>query len=120
MTYEQFIEKIKKSLNITFTDGTSDKYNYKTKAGHYFVVEQWVTGGDWGGNCWDEVRVPSPVSASEEPELTEFDDILLLFYSDISFLKYKDYAKLIAYDDFTQAEYYGNYTTYGTKKVSLE
>lgn len=121
MTYEQFIAKIKKSLHITFVDGTSNEYNYKTKNGSdYFLVEHWITGGDWGGSCWGDERTSSPVDPQREPDFTEFDKILLLFYPNIGFLQYKSYARLITYNEFTKTEYYGDYTTYGTKEVSLK
>jgi hypothetical protein len=88
-----------------------------------FVYEEWRTGGISGGSCWDDGSGPDPHYATggdPEPEFASLDAILLHFCPDIPLLKYKAITSAcVKYDDWTENEYYGNCTYYGTKQVVL-
>ena len=82
---------------------------------------KWMCGGAWGGNCWDdaepEAYIPKP---QQEPEFKELDKILEKVCPNIGFLLYKELLALVEYDTYTEHEYYGNYTTYNTKRISVD
>jgi len=87
------------------------------------ILEKWVEGGLDGGNCWNEGD-HYPISGEKEPPFTELDNILEQVCPKITYLEYRKLLcgltpELIEYDSHTVGEYYGNYTTYGYKKVVL-
>lgn len=88
-----------------------------------FVKIEWVTGGVTGGSCWDDGGGPDPhesFGGEIEPEFEALDKILTSLSPEISFLKYKAIINAcVKIDDRTENEYYGNYTTFRTKKVVL-
>jgi hypothetical protein len=85
---------------------------------HYEV--SWVSGGMCGGNCWGD-NADSEVSAEAEPELTKLDELLELVAPRMTIKQYKKLlADVVQRDDRSDYEYYGNYTTYGVKRVQFD
>jgi len=82
---------------------------------------EWMTGGAWGGNCWDDSDpssyCPEP---DKEPELEHIDQILEKVAPTIGFIQYKTLMQKVEYDTRTELEYYGNHTSYGIKKILIE
>ena len=85
------------------------------------LVARWTTGGMSGGNCWGDDANYS-VTPEDEPEDEALDKILESVCPNLTFLQYRKLLKASVYDRDTdnQYEYYGNYTTYGTRKLCLD
>lgn len=71
----------------------------------------WVTGGMTGGGYLDGSPADQPVSPEPPPSSTPLDEILEKVCPTIPFLAYRTLCgKLIRNDEYTDREYYGNYT----------
>ena len=129
MTPEEFLKKVIEVQVPLFHIGTSKDRRRDVRVITFprdkislddFVHIKWRTGGDWGGSCWDEGdRTPNPIDGEQEPDLNDLETIILAFDENISYVKYKQLMSVVKYDTETNYEYYGNYTTYGTKEVVL-
>jgi len=97
-------------------EGRSGYYGPKLK-----LKEEWMAGGAWGGNCWDDSDpssyCPNP---DKEPEFEVLDEILERVTPTIGFLQYKTLMQKVKYDTRTEYEYYGNHTSYGIKEILVE
>ena len=117
LTKEEFIELLKtKNMFDSYTIHKRFEDNKKV-----YVVDSvsWVSGGITGGSCWGgEPNVP--VESEREPELERLDDFLLELVPDISFLVHKKIMREIERSDYSYSEYYGNYTTYGSKYLTVD
>jgi hypothetical protein len=102
----------------------STRVNFEGHDGYYGptleLKVKWVTGGEQGGNCWDDNASPCGVDAEIEPEFKQLDEILTAISPGITFLQYKSLMTKVVYDTETEYEYYGNYADYGTKKISID
>lgn len=82
---------------------------------------EWMTGGAWGGNCWNDCTpdsyCPEP---SAEPEMEELDQILQKTTPNISFLHYKQLLQKVKRDSRVEYEYYGNHTSYASKEIVID
>lgn len=84
-----------------------------------FLFESYESGGVSGGSCWDDSD-PQPYSTDYSFENESQLDILLNSqFPTISYLQYKQLLALEEIDYYDVNEYYGNYTTYCYKKISL-
>ena len=83
------------------------------------ITKKWITGGDWGGNCWGEPTNYRP-DPDPEPEFTDLDKILETVAPTITFLQYKKLMEKVKYDNIREYEYYGNYTDWGVKEILVE
>jgi hypothetical protein len=85
------------------------------------IEVEWMTGGAWGGNCWDDSD-PSSYSPAPDPEkeLKDLDAILEKICPDISFMQYKVLMQKIKYNTRSVSEYYGNHTSYASKEILIE
>jgi len=85
----------------------------------FICSEYWVTGGMSGGNCYgDEAR---PIYYADRPkDLMDLDTLLNEINPKITFLQYKQIENLIETQDWTDIEYYGNYTYYCYKYLDLK
>lgn len=82
---------------------------------------EWLTGGAWGGNCWDDSDPSSyGPEPDPEPELEQLDTILEKVAPTIGFLQYKTLMQKVKRDARTEYEYYGNHTSYGIKEILVE
>ncbi len=85
------------------------------------ISKEWMTGGAWGGNCWDDSSpssyCPEP---DKEPEMDELDIIIEKVAPNMGFIQYKNLMKKVSYSSKTIHEYYGNHTSYGTKEILVE
>jgi len=96
--------------------GRSGYYGPKLK-----LKVEWMTGGAWGGNCWDDSESSSYAPDPEkEPEFEQLDEILERVASTIGFLQYKTLMQKVQYDTSTAYEYYGNHTSYASKEISID
>jgi hypothetical protein len=102
----------------------STKVNFEGHHGYYGptieLEARWVTGGECGGNCWDQEFSSCSVSSEPEPEFLVLDEILTVISPGITFLQYKKLLAKVVYDIDTDHEYYGNYTDYGIKKLLVD
>jgi len=121
--FQEIVDKItggtyyppkRKSTRVNF-DGHSGYYGPTLE-----LKVKWVTGGEQGGNCWDDEFVSCGVGADIEPEFKQLDEILTAISPGITFLQYKSLMTKVVYDTESENEYYGNYTAYGTKKISID
>lgn len=82
---------------------------------------EWMSGGAWGGNCWDDSDpgsyCPTP---DDEPEMVELDQILQQVAPTIGFLQYKQLLQKVKRDHRIEHEYYGNHTSYTSKEISID
>lgn len=85
----------------------------------YYEVT-WTTGGMCGGNCWGD-DADSPVEAEPEPDLDKLDELLESVAPQMTIKQYKQLrSQVVDMDTRSDYEYYGNYTTYGFKRVNFE
>jgi len=142
MTKKEFVEKLK-TLGVTLyekVEGSKYDYDYNVRMGYksldprdrktwpdlekLYLFAEWDMGGVSGGSCWDDGEGRDPhyaVGGDPEIELGNLDTVLEAFCPDINFLKYKMLVKEVQeVDTYCENEYYGNYTNYGIKTVSLK
>jgi len=97
-------------------EGRSGYYGPKLK-----LKEEWMTGGAWGGNCWNDSDPSSyGPDPEKEPEFEQLDEILERVAPTIGFLQYKQLMQKVKYDTRTEREYYGNHTSYASKEISID
>jgi hypothetical protein len=96
--------------------------NKKIDLDKNYLYIYWRTGGESGGSCWDDGTEDNhyAVSADPEPEFESLDKLLIKLCPNISYLQYKRIiGSVIKTGEYTQNEYYGNYTTYSYKVILL-
>lgn len=104
MNYKEFKKTCEEILNRTLDDSIS---------------VEWTTGGMCGGSCWNE-GADHPVSAEAPRELTDLDIILEKLAPNLTFLQYKRIDRECTTEiTGTHDDYYGNYTDYAKKTLSL-
>ena len=104
-----------------------DYYDDTFKNQHYdenfelsFIWLVHETGGVRGGSCWDSSDPQEYINNEEMPEFVAFDEVLNIVYPDISHLQYNViWSEFVKEIDYRDCEYYGNYTDYEIKYVSL-
>lgn len=83
------------------------------------VSDSWVTGGVTGGNCWggeaNELK-----DGEKPPEDWALDTFLREYYPEVSYLKYKSLEAKVVQEEFTEREYYGNYTHFAFYTISFD
>ena len=80
----------------------------------------WSLGGASGGNCWGG-EATSFISDEQEPDFSDLYAILEQVCPDLSFLRFlRLKSDLIVHGKYRVSEYYGNYTDYATKSISLK
>lgn len=82
---------------------------------------QWTTGGQSGGNCWDDSDESHySVEGDKEPDFDELDRLIEGLCPNISFIQYKNLVKTVVEKrTWTDNEYYGNYYYRAEKSVNL-
>lgn len=112
---EDFIAWVKK-------ENYEDSYHKdSSKTETDFAEESWEVGGQSGGSCWDDGD-SSYYSIPGEPEPDKYllDSILELVKPGISFLTYRKIREnVISYSEYSQNDYYGNYTDYRIRYIDL-
>ena len=136
---QSFIEKIRSlAVDLTFlypkdlrcpgwassdTERIQKKKEWEQKTKNLplaFGIE-WISGGQGGGNCYDDQPIHYPVESSPEPDFTDLDRILEHICPDLGFLTYKRLRSEIVQVGFrNETEYYGNWTRYSQKWVKVE
>lgn len=128
MTEQEFLDLILKLKITTYHYGKDiawdRKYpkvdNKKTISLKSFLYEKWCTGGVGGGSCWsDGETVHYPIDGEQEPEMDDLDDILLEKCPNIGLLQYKKLIQLVERENWSENEYYGNSTSYASKRITL-
>ena len=74
------------------------------------VSEQWVSGGKRGGNCWGDSADELVIADDPPTEFAVLDELLELVCPNITYLQYRKLQKHIHRVEYTEYEYYGNYT----------
>lgn len=121
--FSEFLKKIE-SCGCTVHNELPEGYNNWGKQpnpikGYYLLSDQWTTGGMSGGNCWGDEATPI-YYADEEKELSDLDRLLQAIAPNITYLNYREIAKLIDEHRWSQSEYYGNHYDYAIKYVNLK
>jgi hypothetical protein len=106
MTYEEYHEIIKE-LYCLNGDWIGDAENLEV---------EWVTGGRYGGN-WRGDSPDTPLHP-EPPLDIDLDALFERLCPNLTYLKYRKLEKVIENDTREDREYYGNYTTYGIRRVN--
>lgn len=130
MTYEEFLNELRKDKNIYFHPAKHTKhtkqYSWERLATWDkldTIEQQWATGGLTGGSCWDEGEHQHYAVDGETPP-TDFemlDNIMMKYWSDIPYLLYRKHVlPIIKTDSWTEYEYYGNSTSYAIRYVDLK
>lgn len=97
-----------------------DEYSNFTYEPFYGV--EWVTGGQYGGSCWDggdsNYRT---IDTEDEPPFDIMDKIFDAVCPDIMYREAKRIIKeVVESGTHRQDEYYGNYTIYSYHRVDVE
>ncbi len=90
--------------------------------------EAWVTGGVTGGSCYDEgdsgdgsYTDPHYDREPEEPNTIEnLEKFLREFYPDLSLSQYNELMAHVKTEDWSEYEYYGNYTNYECAYITFD
>jgi hypothetical protein len=83
------------------------------------VTWAWSTGGYSGGSCWGDEAQPYSTD-NGPPEVDVLDTLMEQIAPNISFIVYKNIrSKLIKPFNYSESEYYGNYTDYSGRAFSL-
>jgi hypothetical protein len=115
MDFEEFKDIIKNELDININSWDLKYLNLPFD----IIGYRWIIGGESGGSCWGDE--PKSVSSEQEPKFNELRRILKRFYNDISFLEYEDLIdNSVKETEETISGYYGNWTEYRYKWISLK
>jgi hypothetical protein len=118
MNEELFLEKVVES-GVSFYQNLRQYYREEElPTFQSYLRKRWVVGGMSGGSCWGD-DADKPISAHAEPEFVDLDNLLTLICPNISFLQYKSILNIVESKDDRENEYYGNYTEYEVKYISL-
>lgn len=127
LTFEEFLEKATNLPDVSVDKNYKvEKHGYygydRKKKGKPAVSIKWYTGGISGGSCWDDGSQDNHYSSTgeEEPNFDDFENLILHFCPNITFVEFRNIRGLIKQNDWTEDEYYGNSTNYSEKYVFLE
>ncbi len=125
MTREEFQKIVDGVTGGEYYPPERKKSDISNRKGYYGptlkIKVEWMTGGAWGGNCWDD-RDPSSYQPDPqpEPEFDFLDTILEQVAPSMGFIQYKKLMQKVKYDTRTEFEYYGNHTSYASKEILVE
>lgn len=123
MKYEQFKKKYKgENIYSDFSYSSWSSSRNATVISECGHVLKWRIGGVGGGSCWDtgDTDPHYAISGEPEPEFHLLDEILEEACPQISFIQYKRIcSQVIKTNEYTENEYYGNYTDYAVKWFDL-
>jgi len=125
MTYEEFQKIVDEVTGGEYHSPKRKSVNSGHSKGYYAPTTklkvEWMTGGAWGGNCWDDSEpgnyIPEP---QPEPELEQLDLVLEKVCPNITFMQYKVLMQKVTYNTRTENEYYGNHTSYAFKEILVK
>lgn len=134
-SFRDFIQRNAQYLPSGFVLGTRDMPAAATKLGVTLDVEEpnsyaerfltrdalisqaWRIGGRTGGNCWGG-KSDHEVSVDPEPQcFAEFFDEVL---PALAYRQARALLQRATLHEFTQTEYYGNYTRYAFRVLALQ
>lgn len=97
------------------------KYGEKLPPQKWCLRKTWRVGGVAGGNCWNSGGHYS-LDGESEPSFDEIDQILMKVCPSLSFVAYKELMSRLKVEEseYTESEYYGNYTNYKAKTLFVE
>jgi hypothetical protein len=83
--------------------------------------ERWVTGGQQGGSCWDDGTEDKhySLSAEDPSEFYELTNLINLICPNITLSCFNQINRLKHTKEYTEWEYYGNYTEYAEEYIAL-
>lgn len=105
--------------NQIYLPDSAFKSNHLLKDLEFFASEPWRCGGLTGRNCWGD-QANNPVESDPETQITSLDKFLEEFYPETSFLVYRKLLDKVSYTEYFSYEYYGNYTIYRFKYITLD
>ena len=146
MTYTKFLQTLpevkglylEKGIKTLFTEPLPEKdrngREYSRRGFQYHsnfcwynkelvLFNSWRSGGQSGGSCWDTGNEPArhhAISGDPEPSWTDLDNILEHFVPNITLLQFRKLDALFQITDYSESEYYGNYTTYTVKYIKVK
>jgi hypothetical protein len=123
MTWDEFYIEITKTFSympsFKYTSNWTVKDNPDWHGTPDAYEVEWQTGGMAGGNCWGEDE-NYPLDAEPVPDLDLLDEFLEKICPTMSIFVYKRLIKdIVEQTSRHESEYYGNYTTYGIKRVNF-
>lgn len=86
------------------------------------IYQQWCSGGLTGGSCWDTGDAVYRAIDGDTPPSTfeELDKIIAEYWADIPYMQYrKHFMDCFETTSNTSNDYYGNYTNYTVKYVTI-
>ncbi len=111
MTESEFIQKCKQ-IEKDFSGG------FARITSQNVLEDEWRVGGEDGGSCYG--GEPSPIIADPEPELLLLEKIILGTAPKLGFLQWREMVReLSEFSERTENEYYGNWTRYCKREISL-
>ena len=129
ITLPEFLNLVKDIERPSEMSGlvAKDYYNNTFKNQHYdenfelnFIWMVHETGCVRGGSCWDSSDPQEYINNEKMPEFVAVDEVLNKVCPDISHLQYNAiWSEFVKEIDYRDGEYYGNYTDYEIKYVSL-
>lgn len=121
LTFEEFTEKASNLPDVSVDKNDKIKvYGYGSKKsswGKPAVSVSWYTGGYW--NTGDEDNHYA-TTGEPEPDFSNFENLVLHFCPNITFLEFRNIRGLIKQNNWTEDEDYGNYTNHSEKYAYLE
>lgn len=118
MTFKDFLEKINDIASYNYKKKKTGGYN---NIPHNSISITWSLGGQSGGSCWSSGDTHYTIPGETEPEFNQLDEILDIVCPTITFLKYKQLNReCVKVVEHTSSDYYGNYTNYASKYITLD
>jgi hypothetical protein len=118
---EEFMKTHKNPVLSGYKHSSYSSYKSEPDLNNFkgFVSEEWAIGGKWGGNPWndDELKEMSP---DDPKDIDLLDEFLEFCMPNITFLQYKKLTKRIKHQQWSDNEYYGNYTDYKCAYISFD
>lgn len=118
MNYSTFKEIVEDAVSTTDDYFWEHKSSKEKKKNDRVIYISTMTGGTAGGNCWSDGGHYG--IDGEQEDWTSFDNLLTKFCPNISFLLYRKIVSLFNSVDYTEREYYGNYTNYNVKYLKIK
>ncbi len=106
---------------LGYLGGGKRKYGEKLPPQKWCLLKTWQVGGVAGGNCWNSGGHYS-LDGESEPSFDEIDQILMKVCPNLSFVAYKELMSRLNVEEseYTESEYYGNYTNYKLKTLFIK
>jgi len=116
ITYEEFLELAKPHAGGRFHAGMYDDNLEKLIDNAEVFYQEWVIGGQGGGNVWNDHHYS--LSAEKEPDLEGLYEVFEKL--DISYWKGRKIEREVQAGTYIDRGYYGDETNYAYKWIKLD